>query len=313
MLRNAFGGLSRSGAFTFKPGAPYVERHITPGYRERSVDTDLGCPACGFQFKVFGLFGFCPKCRTENAQIYDTNLAIIRQELAKAPDQHRALRYAYTDLVSAMEMFCKNKQSTAVRLAHGRRADGFADCLPKTPRRYPQRRSDRRPFCPGIARARSSDRSACDLIGRRVRSCSESHAKVDHRLVCCWSPLTFAHAMKEIIGWFADFRKLLESMTAGPVLFRGQANALYPLVPGIGRAHPDYVATAELERKLFQAFKRQAASHTGRLRLKSDWDWLILGQHHGLKVRGTPKVRHGGWVWLDGKTRSRHVTKTPSS
>lgn len=111
MLKNTFGRLPRSGSvsFSFKPGPAYVEKTILPGYREQKVDTDLCCPDCGFTFQVHGIFGYCPKCRTENAQIYDTNLAIIRKELANPADQKRALRHAYGDLVSTVEMFCKNR------------------------------------------------------------------------------------------------------------------------------------------------------------------------------------------------------------
>jgi|GEM_PF-930558 len=111
MFRNAVGGLPRSGpvSFKFTPGPAYVERPVPPRYREKTVDTDLACPECHFRFRVYGIFGYCPKCRTENAQIYDTNLAIIRKELAEAVDAKRALRHAYSDLVSTVEIFCRSK------------------------------------------------------------------------------------------------------------------------------------------------------------------------------------------------------------
>lgn len=109
MLRKTFGGLQSSKyvKFTYTPGPAYQERRIYPNYREREVHTDLTCPCCTYQFHVDGVFGFCPKCRTENAQIYDTNLAIMRQELAAAKDPKRGLRHAYGDLVSTLEIFCR--------------------------------------------------------------------------------------------------------------------------------------------------------------------------------------------------------------
>lgn len=83
MFRHAFSGLKH---VKFTPGPAYVEKNVRPRYREKSVDTDLTCPQCSFRFRVYGIFGYCPKCRTENAEIYDTNLAIIRQELAASTD-----------------------------------------------------------------------------------------------------------------------------------------------------------------------------------------------------------------------------------
>jgi hypothetical protein len=91
--------------------------------------------------------------------------------------------------------------------------------------------------------------------------------------------------MKEIIGSFSEFYNLLASLRDGRVLFRGQANALHSLVPGIGRAHPDYVPSPELERVLLKEFKKRGVPHVSGSRPISEWDWLILGQHHGLKTR----------------------------
>jgi hypothetical protein len=73
------------------------------------VDTPLTCPECQFAFKVYGIFGYCPKCRCENVRIYDENLAIIKAEIAAATNPQRALRTAYSELVSTMEEFFKRK------------------------------------------------------------------------------------------------------------------------------------------------------------------------------------------------------------
>ena len=64
---------------------------------------------------MFGVFGFCPGCRCENQAIYDANLAILRRELANAADRPRALRHAYSDLVSAFEQFCSRRATDAFR------------------------------------------------------------------------------------------------------------------------------------------------------------------------------------------------------
>lgn len=110
MLRN-FGKGFTSGPVRIKTyRAPkYKAKTITPKYREQEVDSELTCPQCRLDFQVFGIFGFCPGCRTENQLIYDANLAILRQEIATATDQERALRHAYSDLVSAFEGFCRRR------------------------------------------------------------------------------------------------------------------------------------------------------------------------------------------------------------
>ena len=91
--------------FEHKP-VRYRAKQILPRYSEKDVDSELQCPECGVVFQVFGIFGFCPGCRAENQLVYDANISILRQELANAQDQHRALRHLYTDLVSTFEGFC---------------------------------------------------------------------------------------------------------------------------------------------------------------------------------------------------------------
>ena len=111
MLERAFRG---SKHIKFTPGPRYIEKPVRRNYSERKNDTDLTCPDCSYRFKVDGIFGFCPRCRVENAQIYDTNLAIIRKALAAdAAGNTSALRHAYGDLVSAVEIFCRTKVSAS--------------------------------------------------------------------------------------------------------------------------------------------------------------------------------------------------------
>ncbi len=100
----------RSGPVRFqhKP-IRYKAKPVFAKYREKEVDSELTCPECGVVFQVFGIFGFCPGCGTENQLIYDANMAILHRELATAQDKQRALRHAYSDLVSAFEAFCARR------------------------------------------------------------------------------------------------------------------------------------------------------------------------------------------------------------
>lgn len=90
----------------------YKEKKITPSYSESSVDTQLTCPTCKTNFQVYGIFGYCPSCRSENIIIYDTNIEIIKREFNASENKERALRHIYSDLVIAFETFCSKKYSS---------------------------------------------------------------------------------------------------------------------------------------------------------------------------------------------------------
>jgi hypothetical protein len=94
--------------FSYTP-TRYRAKPVFPDYREKKVDTELQCPECSFRFQVYGIFGFCPRCGTENMLIYDANLAIIRRDIQNADNPRRALRHAYSDLVSTFQVFCAKK------------------------------------------------------------------------------------------------------------------------------------------------------------------------------------------------------------
>ena len=109
-----FAGFARSFSgnkyitFNNKP-IRYRAKDVAPTYKEQKVDTELVCPECAFRFQVFGIFGYCPGCRNENILIYDANLIIIKREISNSDNAERALRHAYSDLVSTFESYCKKK------------------------------------------------------------------------------------------------------------------------------------------------------------------------------------------------------------
>ena len=87
----------------------YRARTVPPKYEDRRIDSQLTCPDCGVVFQVDGIFGHCPACRHESLLIYDADLSVIRNELEATLDPRRALRRAYTDLVSTFEIFCRKR------------------------------------------------------------------------------------------------------------------------------------------------------------------------------------------------------------
>lgn len=121
-LSKAFGGASsRRYGVSFKPGR-IEKRTVRPIYRERDVDTEIECAECALAFQVYGIFGYCPRCRCENLQVYDANLAIIEREVEASDHSERSLRHAYSDLVSTFDSFCSQR---AMRL--GGSAGTFQD------------------------------------------------------------------------------------------------------------------------------------------------------------------------------------------
>lgn len=83
-------------------------------------------------------------------------------------------------------------------------------------------------------------------------------------------------------------RKLKSNINeSGEVLYRGQRDSYWGLQSGISRheyAHLLSPSKRKLyEKKLFQQFKLKARPYIeGQIVPKTDWEWLILGQHYGL-------------------------------
>jgi len=77
-----------------RSSSPYRPRKVEPTYSESRVDSELKCPACGFLFQLYGVFGFCPGCNAENMLIYDANISIIRKTTAipNAPGSLKSAR-----------------------------------------------------------------------------------------------------------------------------------------------------------------------------------------------------------------------------
>lgn len=82
---------------------------------------------------------------------------------------------------------------------------------------------------------------------------------------------------------FNDFLDYIEDIIGYDInLFRGQSSN-YPLLPSIARTNPYFDSTL-VEIEMLEDLKRRA-SLLIKHPLATDWDWLVLAQHFGLKTR----------------------------
>ena len=85
---------------------------------------------------------------------------------------------------------------------------------------------------------------------------------------------------------FSQLHEVLESLkTWQKTIFRGQTNVDWPLQSSVGRLEPYGTKTHEyMEGRLLDLFK-ETARPFAPFDPKDDWEWLALGQHHGLPTR----------------------------
>jgi uncharacterized Zn finger protein (UPF0148 family) len=76
---------------------------------ERRADSEIHCAHCAAAFRVDGIFGMCPFCKTEDVLVYDASLRVILQQVKQHNEDRRYLRHGYYDLVSTFERFCRSE------------------------------------------------------------------------------------------------------------------------------------------------------------------------------------------------------------
>lgn len=91
--------------------------------------------------------------------------------------------------------------------------------------------------------------------------------------------------MKTItIATWREFESQILSNTGTEWGYRGVPVAAYDLVPAIGRPNARSSFSASLEKEMLRRFKRQALPHLQH-QLRTDLEWLAVGQHYGLPTR----------------------------
>ena len=67
-------------------------------------------------------------------------------------------------------------------------------------------------------------------------------------------------------------------------LFRGVNKKNFELIPGIARGWKEQLDITSLETTFLRKFKDQSIAYLNPLP-SSDWEWLMLAQHHGMQTR----------------------------
>lgn len=99
--------------------------------------------------------------------------------------------------------------------------------------------------------------------------------------------LLTGNKMREIeISTFTELHEIIQGYDRRTVVYRGMKSVRFPLLPKIGRIEPpDSIGSREAnEKEILRLFKERALRFLDFLPT-SDWDWLALGQQHGLPTR----------------------------
>ena len=98
-IDDAFRKDLKSFEFNIKPQGPFgigISMKLQPSspvpikhYWEQTLETEVLCDICGLMYAVYGVFAYCPECRSHNSLlILRRNLNVIEKQLRLAAVQH---------------------------------------------------------------------------------------------------------------------------------------------------------------------------------------------------------------------------------
>jgi len=87
-----------------------------------------------------------------------------------------------------------------------------------------------------------------------------------------------------VLNDFDDFHKVVQGFGNRIVVYRGQKSVNWALQPKIGRYKLKGSDSITSEKKILGMFQAQALPYIDFIP-RNDWEWLALGQHHGLPTR----------------------------
>lgn len=95
-----------------------------------------------------------------------------------------------------------------------------------------------------------------------------------------------AHTPDQAVTSFAEFHACVEQLkTKRNTIFRGLRKVSYPLIPSVGRYAPfGKTKFPAMEKRILSLFREMALPFLSH-RPEHDWEWLAVGQHHGLPTR----------------------------
>ena len=96
--------------------------HPIQYYQEKQLETHIICEVCTLEYAIYGVFAFCPDCRTHNSiQILNKNMELVQKEVAFAntlDDKELSIHLIEDALENAVSAFDGFGRATSLAFAN---------------------------------------------------------------------------------------------------------------------------------------------------------------------------------------------------